>query len=86
MFWEVHSEKKVNPVSRFFDWKSDKENKTGTFKSRDKETKEEFLAWNGINKLRVHKVLPIKLSASSTRIRLNASVGLSIQNSGAANM
>lgn len=41
MFWEVHSEKKVNPVSRFFDWKSDKENKTGTFKSWDKDTKTE---------------------------------------------
>lgn len=34
-------QKKINPVSKFFDWKSDKENKTGTFKSWDKETKTE---------------------------------------------
>jgi hypothetical protein len=41
MFGSQEQERKPNPVSRFFDWKSDKENKTGTFKSRDKETKTE---------------------------------------------
>lgn len=30
-FWQQQSSGKTNPVSMFFDWKSDKENKTGKF-------------------------------------------------------
>lgn len=41
MFGKENKQTKTNPVHNFYDWKSDKENKTGTFKWRNKETKEE---------------------------------------------
>lgn len=41
MFWEETKEKKTNPVSQFYDWKSDKENNTGTFKWWNKELEQE---------------------------------------------
>ena len=41
MFWDQKTTHKTNPVWFFFDWKSDKEGKTGTFKWRNKELAQE---------------------------------------------